>query len=279
MPDPATLAGPAPPAPDQRCQYCGVDTPRGTSYRPDLATVHHRGFGFHAAACAPGIVEFLAPVRARQGVVLELGCGTGLLTRELIAAGHRVIATDASPAMLDIARDLLGLSAEEVRQLTLPGDRMPEADAIVAVGHPLNYLPDAAAFDRALVAIAGALRPAGLLAFDVCDLEWGEARRDAPAFGRAGEDWAIITEFSLPAPDRFVRDITTFVPNPDGSWRRDREHHENVLVDTTRIPALLREHGIEASVGSAFGTETLPAGLRVITGHKPPRPARQPGAA
>jgi len=235
-----------------------VDTPDGTSYRPDLAAVHHRGFGFHAAACAPGIVEFLTPVRARHGLVLELGCGTGLLTRELIAAGHRVIATDASPAMLDIARDLLGGSAEEVRQLTLPGDPMPQADAIVAVGHPLNYLPDAAAFDRALVAIADALRPGGLLAFDACDLEWGEARRDAAAVGRAGEDWAIITEFSLPAPDRFVRDITTFVPNPDGSWRRDREHHENVLIDTAQIPALLRQHGVEASIGSAFGTETLP---------------------
>jgi SAM-dependent methyltransferase len=247
-----------------------VDTLGDTSFRPDLATVHHRGFGSHAAACAPGIVEFLAPLRDQQGLVLELGCGTGLLTRELIAAGHRVIATDASPAMLDIARGLLGASAEEVRQLTLPGDRMPEADAIVAVGHPLNYLPDAAAFDRALVAIAGALRPGGLLAFDVCDLEWGEARRDAAALGRTGDDWAIITEFSLPAPDRFVRDITTFVQGSDGSWRRDREHHENVLIDTARIPALLRQHGIEAGVGSAFGTETLPPGLRVITGHKPP---------
>lgn len=245
-----------------------MDISGGASYRPDLATVHHRGFGFHAAACAPGIVDLLAPVRARQGLVLELGCGTGLLTRELIAAGHRVIATDASPAMLDIARGLVGDSAEEVRQLTLPDDPLPPADAIVAVGHPLNYLPDADAIDRALVAIAGALRPAGLLAFDVCDLEWGEARRGAPAYGGAGEDWAIITEFSLPAPDRFVRDITTFVPNPDGSWRRDDEHHENVLLDTARIPALLRQHGIEARVGSSFGSETLPAGLRAVTGRR-----------
>lgn len=158
-----------------------MDASGSLGYRQDLATVHHRGFGFHAAACAPGIVDFLAPVRARQGLVLEFGCGSGLLTRELTAAGHRVIATDASLAMLEIARAEVGASAEEIRQLTLPYDRVPPADAIVAVGHPINYLPDAAAIDRALVAIAGALRPGGLLAFDVCDLEWGEARRDAPA--------------------------------------------------------------------------------------------------
>jgi SAM-dependent methyltransferase len=245
-----------------------VDTPSADSYRADLATVHHRGFGFHAAACAPGILELLEPIRQRQGLVLEFGCGSGLLTRELIAAGHRVIATDASPAMLEIARAEVGTAAE-VRQLTLPDDPLPPADAIVGVGHPISYLPDAAAIDRALVAIAGALRPRGLLAFDVCDLEWGEVRRNAPAIGRTGDDWAIITEFSLPAPERFVRDITTFVRNADGSWRRDHEHHENVLLDTARIPALLHQHGVQARVGSAFGSESLPQGLRVITGHKP----------
>jgi SAM-dependent methyltransferase len=238
-------------------------------YRHDLAVVHHRGFGFHAAACAAGILDLLVPIRARRGLVLEVGCGTGLLTRELIAAGHRVIATDASPQMLEIARDLLGETAVDMRRLTLPDDPLPEADAIVAVGHPLNYLPDAAAIDRALVAIAGALRPGGLVAFDLCDLEWGIARRDAPTYGGAGPDWAIITEFSMPAPDRFIRDITTFVPNADGSWRRDREHHENVLVDTAQVPALMHEQGVEVSVASSFGAETLPTGLRAIIGHKP----------
>ncbi|MHB8437323.1 MAG: class I SAM-dependent methyltransferase [Acidimicrobiales bacterium] len=237
-------------------------------YRRDLALVHDRGFAFHAAACAPGLVELLAPVRAREGLVLELGCGTGLLTKELIAAGHRVIATDASPAMLEVARGVIEGRAEEVCQLTLPDDALPEADAIVAIGHPISYLPDAGAVDRALVAMAGALRPGGLLAIDVCDLDWGEARRSAPNLGRAGPDWAIITEFSMPSPDRFVRDMTTFVPNGDGSWRRDTEHHENVLVDTARIPRLLHEHGVEAQLRSSFGKETLPEGLRVVLGHR-----------
>lgn len=237
-------------------------------YRHDLAVVHHRGFGFHAAACTPGILGLLAPVHAQRGLVLELGCGTGLLTKELVAAGHRVIATDASLAMLDVARELLGDRAQEVRQLTLPDDPVPQADAIVAVGHPLNYLPDAKAIDRALIAIAGALRPGGLLAFDICDLEWGRARREAPHFAEVREDWAIITKFSMPTADRFVRDITTFLPNPDGSWRRDSEHHENVLIDTAQIPALMRLHGVEAQVGASFGAETNPAGLRVVIGHK-----------
>ena len=238
-------------------------------YGPDLALVHDRGFAAHAALCAPGIVRLLAPVRTRGGLVLELGCGTGLLTKELIAAGHRVIATDASPAMLAIARKRLGGAAEEISRLTLPHDELPQADAIVAVGHPLNYLPDADYVNRALIAMADALAPAGVIAFDVCDLELGRVRRDDPPFGTAGPDWAIITELSTPAVDRIVRDITTFLPNADGTWRRDSEHHENVLLESSRIPALLRTRGISARVHAAFGVETLPIGMRVIIGRRP----------
>ena len=62
--------------------------------------------------------ELLAPVRERDGLVVELGCGSGLLTRFLVDAGHRVVATDASPAMLDLAR-AYATGAREIRELVL----------------------------------------------------------------------------------------------------------------------------------------------------------------
>jgi SAM-dependent methyltransferase len=232
-------------------------------YQHDLALVHARGFGQHADRCAPGILDLLAPVKG--GLVLELGCGAGALTRHLLAAGHRVIATDASAAMLELARAALGGEAE-LRRLALPDDPLPAADAIVSVGHVISYLPDAAAVDRALIGMAEALRPGGVLAIDLCDLEFGRVRAGEASAGRAGPDWAVITEFSAPGPDRFVRDITTFVPDGAGAWRRSSERHENVLVDTSRIPARLREHGVAATVGRAFGAAELPPGLRAVTG-------------
>jgi len=54
----------------------------------------------------------------------------------------------------------------------------------------------------------------------------------------------------------------------DGSWRRDDETHHNVLIDTARVPALLAADGIQAEVTSAFGSEQLPTGLRVLTGQR-----------
>lgn len=236
-------------------------------YRRDLALVHHRGFGFHADDCAPGILHLLEPVRERGGLVVELGCGSGLLTRHILDAGHRVVATDASPAMLELARSVAH-DAEEIAELVLPDDPIPAADAIVSVGHVLSYLPDEPAIDRALIAVANALRPGGVLAIDLCDLEWGEARKDAPNLGRAEDDWAIVTEFSVPSPDRFVRQMATFVRNDDGSWRRDDERHDNVLIDTERVPTLLAENGVRATIASSFGTERLPVGLRAVIGYR-----------
>jgi SAM-dependent methyltransferase len=251
-------------------EWC-VTASKEPYYRRDLALVHHLGFGFHADACAPGILELLEPVRARDGLVVELGCGSGLLTKHLVDAGHQVIATDASPAMLDLARDH-ARGVEDCYQLTLPDDPVPPADAIVSVGHALSYLPDQGAIDRALVAVAEALKPDGVLAIDLCDLEWGEARRAAPPFARATDEWAIITEYDVPSPNRFVRTMAIFVRDADGGWRRDDERHDNVLVDTAAVPALLEDHGVEARAVASFGVEKLPTGLRAIIGRKLPAP-------
>jgi SAM-dependent methyltransferase len=178
-----------------------------------------------------------------------------------------VIATDASPAMLDLAGSVAG-DATEIRSLVLPDDPIPAADAIVGVGHALNYLPDVASVDRALVAIASSLTPGGILAIDLCNLEWAEARRDEPSRGWVGDGWALVTEFSVPQPDTYVRQMATFIREEDGSWRRDDERHDNVMIETRRVPELLADHGVEATVGNHFGSERLPVGLRAVVGHR-----------
>ncbi len=235
-----------------------------TYYRDDLALVHHVGFGFHADTCAPGILALLEPVRG--GVVLELGCGSGLLTRYLVDAGHRVVATDASPAMLALARETA--PGADVRPLVLPDAPLPECDAAVSVGHVLSYLPDEAAVEQALAAAADALRPGGVLALDLCDLRYGELRSDEPSSSRIADDWAIVTRLSLPRPNLFVREIAVFLRSEDDTWRRDDERHENVLVDTAAVPTLLAKHGVEARVADSFGDEKLPDGLVAIVGRK-----------
>ena len=114
-------------------------------FRADLARIHHEGFGFHADAVAPGILKLLEPIRERRGLVLEIGCGSGLLTKYLVDAGHRVLATDASRAMIELAcSNIPGTRIEELR---LPDDTIPHADAIVSVA-PMVMTRSCVSFER-----------------------------------------------------------------------------------------------------------------------------------
>ena len=64
----------------------------------------------------------------------------------------------------------------------------------------------------------------------------------------------------------FRRTMAVFTREGDGRWRRDDEVHDNVLVAAARLPQLLARHGVDATIGSSFGDETLPDGLVTVIG-------------
>jgi len=72
-------------------------------YKEELAYIHDVGFGDCALKSAPGILEILERHQIRDGLVLDLGCGSGLLTQALTKAGYRVVGVDISESMLSIA--------------------------------------------------------------------------------------------------------------------------------------------------------------------------------
>lgn len=98
--------------------------------------------------------------------ILDLGCGTGLLTRSLATPGRRVTGIDPSPTMLAFARAQPG--AEAVTWVL--GDAAAIApgagiDLVVCTGNAIMHLgPDAFGADAARV--AAGLRRGGTLAFE-----------------------------------------------------------------------------------------------------------------
>ena len=80
--------------------------PSDAYYQPDLAWVHHAGYSHHVERTCAGIVQLLRNGGLSAGAcVLDVGCGSGLLARELLAAGFAVDGVDASPAMIELARE------------------------------------------------------------------------------------------------------------------------------------------------------------------------------
>jgi SAM-dependent methyltransferase len=109
--------------------------------------------------------------RAARGgpPVLELGCGSGLLTERIAAAGGRVIGVDVSRAMLRRARERCAPHADCVRLLArdLAVLRLPPAHALAVACHDvMNHQPSEAALRRVVASTRRALASGGALVFD-----------------------------------------------------------------------------------------------------------------
>lgn len=115
-------------------------------------------------------------------LILDLGCGTGLLTRELAADGRRVLGVDPSPAMLAVARRQP--DADRVRWVEGYSDALgtPEADLLVMTGNVAQVFLDDHEWHSTLRDIHAALRPGGHLAFESRnpdDRAWERWNREA----------------------------------------------------------------------------------------------------
>jgi len=101
--------------------------------------------------------------------VLDLGCGSGLVTARIAAAGARVIGIDGSRPMLALARRRCAPHRKRVRLLERRLDAIglaPEAHLALACGDVINHLPSLAAVRRVLASVRRALAPGGALVFD-----------------------------------------------------------------------------------------------------------------
>jgi SAM-dependent methyltransferase len=109
-------------------------------------------------------VQLAAELEART--ILDLGCGTGLLTCELAINGRRVIGVDPSPAMLAVARRKPGAERVQWLEGTSGALGSPAADLVVMTGNVAQIFLDDAEWEATLRDIHAALRPGRYLAFE-----------------------------------------------------------------------------------------------------------------
>lgn len=113
-----------------------------TAYSADLASIHDAGFGHVASNAAVELLKHLRKSRRRPmtGLVIDVGCGSGILSQAVSAAGYDVLGFDYSEAMLAIARKRAPRA--EFRRESFISAAVPSCIAIAAVGEVFNYLFD-----------------------------------------------------------------------------------------------------------------------------------------
>ncbi|MEP0909677.1 class I SAM-dependent methyltransferase [Leptolyngbya sp. ST-U4] len=140
-------------------------------YKEDLAYIHDVGHSEYALKSAPGILDILDQNRIREGLVVDLGCGSGLSALELSKAHYHVLGIDISEPLVAIARTRV--PGAEFRVESLFKTNIPSCNAVVSIGECFNYLFDTdnnchtltQLFDR----IYSALTPGGVFLFDIAE--------------------------------------------------------------------------------------------------------------
>jgi SAM-dependent methyltransferase len=125
-------------------------------------------------------VRLAADLNART--VVDLGCGTGLLTCELAVDGRKVIGVDPSPAMLAVARRQPNAEAVQWIEGDSTALGTPEADLVVMTGNVTQVFLKDAEWTANLRDIHAALGPGGHLAFEIRnpdDRAWERWNRQA----------------------------------------------------------------------------------------------------
>jgi SAM-dependent methyltransferase len=217
------------------------------AYGEDLALIHDAGYAEPALLGARRLVAELERSELRDGIVVDLGCGSGVSSEVLAEAGYDVLGIDPSPAMLELARERVpGALFKEGTAAEAP---LPRCIAVAAFGEPLNYVTsedpgDAdAMLDAVFERVHAALLPGGLFAFDLAGPD-REQPRQAVRNRSEDEGWAVLVE-NVQTGRLLRRRIITFRNGPDG-WRRTEETHLQRLHPAAEVLERLRRAGFRA---------------------------------
>lgn len=207
-------------------------------------------------------------IRAHR--IVDLGCGTGLLTRTLVGAGREVIGVDPSATMLDHARSRPG--AEGVTWIL--GDAAAIAptadlDLVLCTGNAIMHL-DPTALRSMLQRVAAALRPAGVLAFETRNpaaSEWRGWTREATEGERDTRigplrEWMEVTRTDLDAAGEGAVLFDAHNVFADGT---DRVYTSELWFrDEGTLAAALQDAGFDARIHGGWAGEPVNAGSRLL---------------
>jgi len=238
------------------------------AYREDLAYIHDVGFGAFTRAASRELLTLLRRRGIHCGLIVDLGCGSGIWTRSLVDAGYEVCGVDFSPAMIRLARRRVPEGRfHHGSFLSVP---LPECQAVTALGECFNYLFDdtngLSRLSKLFARIYRSMQPGGLLIFDVAV----PGRGDGPALRNfEGRDWEILVAAEEDRKKNLLTRHITSYRKVGSTYRRSREVHQLRLYSKSTVARALRRAGFHVRILKSYGRQRLPGGCAGFLARKP----------
>ncbi len=205
------------------------------------------------------IQEKLKEQHITEGILLDLGCGTGSMTEVLSDKGFDMIGVDGSEDMLQIAmdkrgeRDILYL-LQDMREFELYGT----VRAVVSVCDCVNYILEPEDLLRVFRLVNNYLDPGGIFFFDF-NTDHKYRLMGDQTFAESREDASFIWENYYDEESRINEyGLTIFVQKDGDQYERFAEEHYQKGYTLTEIRQLLDEAGLEFITAYDEYTESYP---------------------
>lgn len=195
------------------------------------------------------LTELLTEYDVREGLILELGCGTGSMTELLAEKGYDMIGVDNSEDMLEIAMDKRVSSGydilyllQDMREFELYGT----VKAVVSVCDSMNYILEEEELLQVFRLVNNYLDPGGYFIFDlntiykymqIGDSTIAENREEASfIWDNYFDEESCVNEYEL----------AIFIPEgQQGLYRKYEEVHEQRGYRLETIQELLKRSGMK----------------------------------
>ena len=195
------------------------------------------------------VKELLAEEGIKDGILLDLGCGTGSVTELLAKAGFDMIGIDNSEEMLDIAMekryesglDILYL-LQDMREFELYGT----VKGVVSICDSMNYILDDEDLLDVFKLVHNYLDNDGIFIFDMNTMyKYREILADN-TFAEDREESSFIWENFYDEEEEINQyDLSLFVQEEDGRYRKYEETHLQRAYEQETVEELLKESGLE----------------------------------
>lgn len=209
------------------------------------------------------VKDLLKEEGIENGILLDLGCGTGSVTELLAKAGFDMIGIDNSEEMLDIAmekREESGLDIlyllQDMREFELYGT----VKGVVSICDSMNYILEDEDLLEVFRLVHNYLDNEGIFIFDMNTVYKYEEILADNTFAEDREESSFIWENYYDEEDEINQyDLSLFVQEEDGRYRKYEETHLQRAYSRERVEELIEESGLELlHVYDAF-TRKIPA--------------------
>ena len=210
------------------------------------------------------LIGLLKEYGTQDGLVADLGCGTGNMTELLSAAGYDMIGIDNAEEMLEIAMEKKAASGKDIlyllqdmREFELYGT----VGAIVSICDSINYITEEEDLLEVFRLVNNYLDPKGIFIFDFnTEYKYKYVLGDQ-TIAEDREDCSFIWDNYYYEDEKMNEyELSLFIREGEsGLYRKYQETHFQKAYDLKTIQSLIEQSGLEYMTAYDAFTKDAPS--------------------